>query len=73
MQHNYLLSDLSAGLNKAASTLSEIISLNKLPDDVKIDSLDPVLLNPAQKEALVAALTTLRGSADQKLALLMLQ
>lgn len=37
MQHNYLLSDLSAVLGKSDSTLSEILSLNKLPDEVKND------------------------------------
>lgn len=36
-QHNYLLSDLSAALGKSDSTLSEILSLNKLPDEVKND------------------------------------
>jgi ParB family transcriptional regulator, chromosome partitioning protein len=36
-QHNYLLSDLSAVLGKSDSTLSEILSLTKLPDDVKND------------------------------------
>ena len=36
-QHNYLLSDLSTALGKAESTLSEILSLNKLPDEVKDD------------------------------------
>jgi ParB family chromosome partitioning protein len=36
-QHNYQLSDLSAALGKSDSTLSEILSLNKLPDDVKND------------------------------------
>lgn len=36
-QHNYLLSDLSAALGKSDSTLSEILSLNKLPDEVKDD------------------------------------
>jgi ParB family chromosome partitioning protein len=36
-QHNYQLSDLTAALGKSDSTLSEILSLNKLPDDVKND------------------------------------
>ncbi len=36
-QHNYLLSDLATALGKSDSTLSEILSLNKLPDDVKND------------------------------------
>jgi len=36
-QHNYLLSDLSAALGKSDSTLSEILSLTKLPDEVKND------------------------------------
>ncbi|MFZ4858065.1 MAG: ParB/RepB/Spo0J family partition protein [Desulfuromonadaceae bacterium] len=36
-QHNYQLSDLTAALGKSDSTLSEILSLNKLPDDVKDD------------------------------------
>jgi ParB family chromosome partitioning protein len=36
-QHNYLLSDLSSALGKSDSTLSEILSLNKLPDEVKND------------------------------------
>jgi len=36
-QHNYQLSDLTAALGKSNSTLSEILSLNKLPDDVKND------------------------------------
>lgn len=35
--HNYQLSDLSGVLGKAESTLSEILSLNKLPDAVKDD------------------------------------
>lgn len=37
LEHNYLLSDLSAALGKSDSTLSEILSLNKLPDEVKND------------------------------------
>jgi len=36
-QHNYLLSDLSAVLGKSDSTLSEILSLNRLPEEVKSD------------------------------------
>ena len=140
-QHNYLLSDLSAVLGKSDSTLSEILSLNKLPNDVKndcrndpktargilveiakkkdaatmtalyrkyketgltrgeirtkprtpkpvdtpidlnfvtlaavkIDRLDLARLNQAQKDTLVAALTKLRSSADQKLEFLMLK
>lgn len=36
-QHNYQLSDLSTVLGKSASTLSEILSLNRLPDEVKND------------------------------------
>jgi len=36
-QHNYRLSDLSAALGKPDATLSEILSLNRLPDDVKDD------------------------------------
>ena len=36
-QHNYQLSDLTAALGKSDSTISEILSLNKLPDDVKND------------------------------------
>jgi ParB family chromosome partitioning protein len=35
--HNYELSDLSTVLGKSASTLSEILSLNKLPAEVKDD------------------------------------
>jgi ParB family transcriptional regulator, chromosome partitioning protein len=35
--HSYQLSDLSQVLGKAESTLSEILSLNKLPDPVKND------------------------------------
>jgi ParB family transcriptional regulator, chromosome partitioning protein len=35
--HSYQLSDLSLVLGKAESTLSEILSLNKLPDPVKND------------------------------------
>jgi ParB family transcriptional regulator, chromosome partitioning protein len=35
--HNYQLTDLSQSLGKAESTLSEILSLNKLPDEVKND------------------------------------
>jgi ParB family chromosome partitioning protein len=36
-QHEYTLSDLALVLGKSDSTLSEILSLNKLPDDVKND------------------------------------
>lgn len=36
-QHNYLLSDLSAVLGKSDSTLSEILSLTRLPEEVKND------------------------------------
>ncbi len=36
-QHEYTLGDLALILGKSDSTLSEIISLNKLPDDVKND------------------------------------
>jgi ParB family chromosome partitioning protein len=36
-QHEYSLGDLALILGKSDSTLSEIISLNKLPDDVKND------------------------------------
>ena len=36
-QHNYELSDLSATLGKSVPILSEILSLNRLPDDVKND------------------------------------
>ena len=36
-RHNYLLSDLSAALGKSDSTLSEILSLTKLPDEIKND------------------------------------
>ncbi len=36
-EHDYLLSDLSAALGKSDSTLSEILSLNKLPNEVKND------------------------------------
>jgi len=36
-RHNYLLSDLSAALGKSDSTLSEILSLTRLPDEVKND------------------------------------
>ena len=36
-QHNYLLSDLSAALGKSDSTISEILSLTKLPEEVKND------------------------------------
>ncbi|MFZ4856859.1 MAG: ParB/RepB/Spo0J family partition protein [Desulfuromonadaceae bacterium] len=36
-QHEYTLADLALILGKSDSTLSEIISLNKLPDDVKND------------------------------------
>jgi len=36
-QHDYTLSDLATALGKSDSTLSEILSLNKLPDDVKND------------------------------------
>jgi ParB family transcriptional regulator, chromosome partitioning protein len=36
-QHNYELSDLSAALGKSDSTLSEILLLNRLPDEVKND------------------------------------
>ncbi len=35
--HDYALSDLSTVLGKSASTLSEILSLNKLPAEVKDD------------------------------------
>ena len=35
--HNYALADLSTALGKSDSTLSEILSLNKLPSDVKDD------------------------------------
>lgn len=35
--HNYQLIDLSEALGKAESTLCEILSLNKLPDEVKND------------------------------------
>jgi ParB family transcriptional regulator, chromosome partitioning protein len=35
--HSYQLGDLSQVLGKAESTLSEILSLNKLPDEVKND------------------------------------
>jgi ParB family chromosome partitioning protein len=37
VQHDYALSDLVTILGKSDSTLSEILSLNKLPDDVKND------------------------------------
>jgi ParB family chromosome partitioning protein len=37
VQHDYALSDLVTVLGKSDSTLSEILSLNKLPDDVKND------------------------------------
>jgi ParB family chromosome partitioning protein len=37
VQHNYQLSDLTAALGKSDSTISEILSLNKLPDEVKND------------------------------------
>jgi ParB family transcriptional regulator, chromosome partitioning protein len=33
--HNYQLSDLSGVLGKSPSTISEILSLNKLPDTIK--------------------------------------
>jgi len=36
-QHEYTLADLALVLGKSDSTLSEILSLNKLPDDVKND------------------------------------
>jgi ParB family chromosome partitioning protein len=36
-QHEYTLGDLALVLGKSDSTLSEILSLNKLPDDVKND------------------------------------
>jgi ParB family chromosome partitioning protein len=36
-QHEYTLSDLALILGKSDSTLSEILSLNTLPDDVKND------------------------------------
>jgi ParB family transcriptional regulator, chromosome partitioning protein len=36
-QHNYQLSDLSAVLGKSDATISEILSLMKLPDEVKSD------------------------------------
>jgi ParB family transcriptional regulator, chromosome partitioning protein len=36
-QHNYELSDLSITLGKSVPMLSEILSLNKLPDEVKDD------------------------------------
>ena len=36
-QHDYTLGDLALVLGKSDSTLSEILSLNKLPDDVKND------------------------------------
>jgi ParB family chromosome partitioning protein len=36
-QHEYTLGDLALILGKSDSTLSEILSLNKLPDDVKND------------------------------------
>ncbi|MFZ4859007.1 MAG: ParB/RepB/Spo0J family partition protein [Desulfuromonadaceae bacterium] len=36
-QHEYMLGDLALILGKSDSTLSEILSLNKLPDDVKND------------------------------------
>jgi len=39
-RHNYLLSDLSAALGKSDSTLSEILSLTKLPDEIKQDIND---------------------------------
>jgi len=35
--HDYRLSDLSAVLGKAESTISEILSLNRLPEEVKND------------------------------------
>jgi ParB family chromosome partitioning protein len=35
--HDYALSDLATALGKSDSTLSEILSLNKLPSDVKDD------------------------------------
>ena len=35
--HDYALSDLATALGKSDSTLSEILSLNKLPVDVKND------------------------------------
>ena len=37
VQHEYTLGDLALVLGKSDSTLSEILSLNKLPDDVKND------------------------------------
>jgi len=37
LQHEYTLADLALVLGKSDSTLSEILSLNKLPDDVKND------------------------------------
>lgn len=36
-QHNYQLSELSTILGKSDSTISEILSLNKLPEEVKSD------------------------------------
>ena len=35
--HDYALADLTTVLGKSASTLSEILSLNKLPAEVKDD------------------------------------
>lgn len=37
LEHNYTLADLGAALGKAESTMSEILSLNRLPAEVKDD------------------------------------
>ena len=59
-QHDYQLGDLSTALGKSVSILSEILSLNRLPDDVKNDCRnDPkaargILVEIAKKKSLAA-------------------
>lgn len=63
-QHNYQLSDLAVTIGKSDSTLSEILSLNRLPDEIKNDCRnDPkaargILVEIARKKT-PAAMTTL--------------
>jgi len=72
-QHRYHLNDLSAALGKSHSTLSEILSLNKLPDEVKNDCRnDPkasrrILVEIARKKSPAAMITLYKKYKEQGL------
>ena len=56
VQHDYTLADLGAALGKAESTMSEILSLNRLPAEIKDDCRN----DPKTARGILVAITSQR-------------